>query len=118
MLACRRNQDKAEPGKWEFPGGKVEVGESETDALVREIREELDTEIAIGDHITTDDTDRGTRIIRLSVYEATLAADAPSRSSDHDELRWIPGAEIRELDWAPADLPVVSRLADAAWQTP
>lgn len=111
VLACRRAAGKDDAGRWEFPGGKVEPGESPEDALTREIREELDVVIRPTAHLTTDDTAVNGRVIRLVCLRAELVGAAPSSSTDHDELRWIPVAALRDLDWAAPDLPAVALLS-------
>lgn len=110
VLACRRNRDRAAGGLWEFPGGKVEQGETLREALVREIGEELDTAIVIDDELTTDDTPVGDRVIRLTCLRAHLDGPRPVRSSDHDLLLWLPPAELARLEWAQPDLPAVRLL--------
>ncbi|WP_243074245.1 (deoxy)nucleoside triphosphate pyrophosphohydrolase [Microbacterium sp. SS28] len=107
ILACRRRAEKSAGGRWEFPGGKVEPGETPTAALVREIREEL----GIGIRVTGLLTDDVTGPIRLICLLAELEDDAPTASTDHDELRWVEPARLGSLAWADADLPAVRLLA-------
>jgi 8-oxo-dGTP diphosphatase len=111
VLACRRNPDHSAGGKWEFPGGKVEQGESPEDALVREIREELSVGIEVGDLIHRTTTLTESTHIDLSSYEARLTGATPTRSTDHDNLRWMPVDQLWKLSWAAPDQPVVEMLA-------
>lgn len=112
ILACRRAPGRSAAGRWEFPGGKVEPGETPQAALVREIAEELSVAIDVGAHLTTDDTVVGDRIIRLACYRAALVGDAPGASTDHDELRWVAPVDLPALAWAEPDLPAVAVLAE------
>jgi 8-oxo-dGTP diphosphatase len=111
VLACRRNPDRSAGGLWEFPGGKVEPGESPEDALGREIREELGVEIDVGELIHRATTPTDTAQVDLSSYEARLRDATPTRSTDHDMLRWLRPNRLSELKWAEPDLPVVELLA-------
>jgi 8-oxo-dGTP diphosphatase len=92
---------------WEFPGGKVEPGETDEQAAVREIREELDLEIKVGEtlgpavDISAD--------YRLHVYLATAVAGDPVLR-EHSELRWFAAAELVEADWLLPDRPFVRAL--------
>ncbi|WP_298227014.1 (deoxy)nucleoside triphosphate pyrophosphohydrolase [Gryllotalpicola sp.] len=103
VLACRRAPHTTAAGKWEFPGGKVEPGESSQDALARELHEELGVAVAVGRLIVRETT--GT--IDLAVYEVEPVDGFPTRSTDHDELLWIGLAVIGSLDWADPDRPAV-----------
>ncbi|MFI6832680.1 (deoxy)nucleoside triphosphate pyrophosphohydrolase [Kribbella sp. NPDC050241] len=96
-------------GGWEFPGGKVEPGETEEQAAVREIREELDLEIKVGESLgpAVDISER----YRLRVYRASIVAGDPVLR-EHDELRWFAPAELDEADWLIPDRPFVRRLRE------
>lgn len=110
ILACRRGPGKIAAGLWEFPGGKVEPGEQPEQALVREIREELDIDIAIEGHLTTDDTVAPDRTVRLICYRASLVGPGPVASTDHDRMVWLEPSSLTTLEWAAPDLPAVRLL--------
>ena len=113
ILACRRSPRKSAAGKWEFPGGKVEPGETPESALIREIREELDIAIELGKLITRTESRMGEITIDLASYRAAVVGPNPTASTDHDELRWIAIHDLGELDWATPDLPTVNTLVTA-----
>jgi len=108
VLVARRRRPPA--GGWEFPGGKVEGGESDSEALVRECREELGIGISVGARLPGEWPIGSGRVLR--VYLAELPAGEPACGPDHDELRWLARAELLDVDWLPADLPAVAVLAD------
>ncbi len=109
-LVARRGPQMSLPGKWEFPGGKVEEGESPRQALEREILEELGLVIDARDHLATGraSTDRATVV--LEVYLASVRSGS-LQLLEHDEARWVEEPALHELDWAVADLPAVRTLA-------
>lgn len=109
VLAFRRSAGKAAAGKWEFPGGKVEANESPTQALQREILEELGIEIQVGQLIDRSSTVVGENTIDLACYHVE-SASFPSASSDHDSIVWQPLSSLRELDWAEPDWPTIAKL--------
>lgn len=110
LLACRRPEGKHLGGKWEFPGGKVEAGESPAEALVRELREELEITVAVGEALTSVVHDYGRGPIRLIPLLCTIAEGIP-RPHEHSEIRWCDAADLKQLDLAAADLPILTEWA-------
>jgi 8-oxo-dGTP diphosphatase len=113
VLACRRAPHKSLAGLWEFPGGKVEPGESDEQALVREIREELGVQIEVGDYLATSIEKAGELDIELAAYFVKLVAGTVLSSSDHDQLQWVSLDALDSVDWAPADIPLLANIATA-----
>jgi 8-oxo-dGTP diphosphatase len=110
VLACRRAAHKSMAGYWEFPGGKVEPGETDQVALAREIREELRVEIEVGELVGNSIARAGDVEIELVAYFARVVVDEITNSLDHDEFRWLLASELDSLDWAPADVPILTNV--------
>ncbi|MBW8481490.1 (deoxy)nucleoside triphosphate pyrophosphohydrolase [Actinomadura parmotrematis] len=108
LLAAQRAEPPELAGGWEFPGGKVDPGESDEQALVRECREELGVEIGVGDRIGGDWPLTGDWIMRL--WTARLVKGEP-RALEHLQLRWLAAGEVYDVAWLPADRPVVAAVA-------
>ena len=111
VFAARRNPDRSAGGLWEFPGGKVEVGETPEEALERELREELNVEVSVGPLIDQSISEVNGAIIELSCYSASLRDAEPASSTDRDAMAWVALDELDQLAWAPGDIPIIGRLA-------
>lgn len=110
FLACQRPLDRHLAGKWEFPGGKVDPGETREAALVREIREELAVEIEVLSPLSPVVWDYGDgRTICLHPFRCRIVAGLP-RAVEHTDLRWCLPAEWDLLDWAAADVPILREI--------
>jgi 8-oxo-dGTP diphosphatase len=109
LLVARRARPTALAGRWELPGGRVEPGESELEALGRECREELAAAVTVTGRLGTDlPIEAGV----LRVYAAELAGGAAEpQPLEHDALRWVGPAELAGLDWLDADRAVLADLA-------
>ena len=109
FLACQRPANKARALLWEFVGGKVEPGETKEQALIRECREELDIELAVGELFMEVTHEYPDLTVRLSLFSATIASGIPKKL-EHNDLRWITISEIDGLDFCPADDEILERL--------
>jgi 8-oxo-dGTP diphosphatase len=107
VLASRRTGPAHLAGMWEFPGGKVEPGETDEQALARELTEELGVTVVVGERVGPELDLSGTAVMR--VYLATLVAGEP-QLNDHDEHRWLAADELYDVPWIPADAPALVAL--------
>lgn len=107
FFVCQRSEIMTLPLLWEFPGGKIEAGEIEQDALVREINEELSCDIKINKHIDTSFYEYEKFTINLSVYECELVNDTKPLIEEHSDSAWILINEFKDYDFAPADIPAI-----------
>jgi 8-oxo-dGTP diphosphatase len=111
LLCAQRGPGMSEADYWEFPGGKVCAGETEQQALVREIEEELNCRITVREHFHTHVHPHAAPTISLACYFATIIDGSPI-PLEHQALCWLAQADLTQLDWAPADRPAVQRLVN------
>ncbi|MCC5574347.1 (deoxy)nucleoside triphosphate pyrophosphohydrolase [Microtetraspora sp. AC03309] len=107
LLAAQRADPPELKGGWEFPGGKVDPGESDHDALVRECVEELGVKIAVGRRVGGEWPLSNGYVLR--VWLATIASGVPE-PLEHLALRWLSPGEFYDVAWLPADLPIVGAV--------
>jgi 8-oxo-dGTP diphosphatase len=108
-LACQRPSDKHLGGLWEFPGGKVDPGESPESALVRELREELAVEVEIGLPLGPVVWNYSEKTIRLRPFLCTILS-GNLLALEHEQVLWILPADFDQLPWAPADIPILREI--------
>jgi mutator protein MutT len=109
ILITRRLDDVHLPGYWEFPGGKVEAGESLRTALAREIFEELGVRISVGEEYFTVDHDYPGRTIRLHFFNCLIIEGEP-RPLEVADMRWAEPTELNQFQFPQADAELISRL--------
>lgn len=109
ILCAQRGPAGALPGMWEFPGGKIEPGESPREALEREIVEELHCRVEVGETITGTTYEYEFGIVTLTTFYCELVEGEPE-VSEHQAVLWLQPAELRSLEWAPADIPAVDLI--------
>lgn len=110
VLAMQRSQAMTLPGFWEFPGGKIETGESDTEALIREIKEELTVDIEIIEYINEYSYTYDFGLVSLKVYTAKITSGS-IQMIEHSDKKWLKAEELLDLNWAPVDIPAVEILA-------
>jgi 8-oxo-dGTP diphosphatase len=113
LLVAQRVRPPELAGRWELPGGKVAPGETEREALARELAEELGLEVddfAVGDRLGNDVALNDTATLRA--YRVRLLRGEP-QPHDHRALRWVTTAELTDVDWVPADRAWLAELAEA-----
>ena len=111
FLAARRTEPPELAGLWEFPGGKVEPGEDDVAALIRECREELGVEVEVGEAVGPEYVVPGGTMV-VHTYRATLVTGEPAPIESHDELRWLAAGtpEVRALPWLEGDYVILDAL--------
>ena len=109
VMVTRRGPHIRLAGLWEFPGGKVEDGEDDETALVRELWEELQIRVEMGEFVGENIHTEERGPFCLVAYRVTISEGRPVLS-DHDEIAWVKPENLKDLDWAPADIPLLDQL--------
>lgn len=109
VFATQRGYGEFKDG-WEFPGGKVEAGESPEEALCREIREELEVDVNVGDLIDTIEYDYPAFHLSMKCYACTIAGGSP-HLLEHEAARWLSADQLDSVAWLPADITLIPKIA-------
>lgn len=109
ILICQRSEKMKLPLKWEFPGGKIEEGESKKECLKREIKEELNVDIDVLKELKTVKHHYSDFSICLYPFLCQIESGI-LKASEHAQIKWVTKDELRPYDWAEADIPIVAEI--------
>lgn len=112
IMCAQRGLDGNLPGLWEFPGGKIEAGETKAAALQREILEELGCTVEVGREVTTTTHSYWFGEVTLTTFICRLLEGTPTLT-EHVAVKWLAPEHLTTVEWAPADLPAVALIQAA-----
>lgn len=110
VFATQRGYGEYKDG-WEFPGGKIEVGETPEDAVRREIREELDTDISVGELIGTIEYDYPNFHLSMDCFWCEIVC-GELNLKEHEAARWLDKESLYSVDWLPADISIIEKIKE------
>lgn len=108
-LCALRSPTMSLPNYWEFPGGKIEKGETKEEALIREIQEELGCTIEVYEQVEDTTYEYEQVIVRLETFKSRIIS-GNIHNKEHAEIRWVAPEQLNTLRWAPADIPAIECL--------
>ena len=111
FMICQRPAHKARGFLWEFVGGKVEIGETKEQALIRECKEELNVLLSVGDIFMEVTHEYPDITVHLTLFNATISEGEPQKL-EHNDIRWISSSEIPNYDFCPADEEILDKIKD------
>ena len=109
FLICQRPKNKARALLWEFVGGKVEKGETKTQALIRECKEELNVTLLVGEIFMEVVHEYPDMIVHLTLFNAVIIEGVPEKI-EHNDIKWITSNEISDYEFCPADVEILKKL--------
>ena len=110
IFATQRGYGEFKDG-WEFPGGKIEAGETPEEALTREIKEELDTDISVDEYIDTIEYDYPTFHLSMDCFWCSIK-EGHLTLKEHEASKWLDIKTIDSVDWLPADITLIDRIKE------
>ena len=111
FMICQRPAHKTRGLLWEFVGGKVELGETKEQALIRECKEELDILLSVGDVFLDVVHEYSDLTVHLTLFNATIAEGEPQKL-EHNDIRWITPSEIPNYEFCPADKEILAKICE------
>ena len=111
FMICQRPPHKARGLLWEFVGGKVEVGETKEEALIRECREELGITLSVGDVFMDVIHEYPDITVHLTLFNATIAEGSP-QLLEHNDIKWITPNDVSNYDFCPADMEILAKITE------
>lgn len=114
ILLAKRSSNSSLPNKWEFPGGKVEIGEIPEECLARELYEEFGIIVNVGNFIAESVYQYEEKAVRLMAFQVYTDADIRTMNA-HDDVRWVVAEELLDYDLAPADVPIAREVQKREW---
>jgi 8-oxo-dGTP diphosphatase len=109
ILIAKRSSNSSLPNKWEFPGGKVDGGETPEECLARELYEEFDSIVTVGNFLIESVYQYEHKTIRVMAFQVFTDADITTMNA-HDEVKWVPMEALLDYDLAPADVPIAKEV--------